>query len=43
MLLAVGHASGAVVVWDLQRRPARLVATIGVCLCVWVCVCVCLS
>lgn len=27
--LAVGHASGAVVVWDLHRRPARQVAFIG--------------
>ncbi|GAX83579.1 hypothetical protein CEUSTIGMA_g11004.t1 [Chlamydomonas eustigma] len=27
--LIVGHASGAVQVWDLQKRPARLVVTIG--------------
>jgi hypothetical protein len=29
MWLAVGHCSGSVVVWDLQRRPARPLATIG--------------
>lgn len=29
MWLLVGHASGTVTAWDLQRRPARLVATIG--------------
>ncbi len=27
--LLVGHASGNVAVWDVQRRPARLVATIS--------------
>jgi len=29
MWLAVGHASGSLAVWDLQRRPARVVVTIG--------------
>ncbi|KAL6746357.1 hypothetical protein V8C86DRAFT_2945063 [Haematococcus lacustris] len=29
MWLAVGHASGGVTVWDLQRRPARLITHIS--------------
>ncbi len=29
--LLVGHASGTVAVWDLQRRPVRLVTTISAC------------
>ena len=29
MWLMVGHASGSVVVWDVQKRPARQVAIIG--------------
>lgn len=29
--LVVGHASGAVVVWDLSRRPARQAVAIGGC------------
>jgi hypothetical protein len=32
MWLAVGHASGVVNVWDLARRPARLVVSISECL-----------
>ncbi len=29
--LAVGHASGAVAIWDLQKRGPRQVASIGAC------------